>query len=612
MQNLVVEGTVSGGSYAGGVAGYLEGASLIRCGSRAEVSGSQYVGGVAGAAKSSSVITECFSTGAVVSTTGYAGGVFGGPAANNAAILSYCYNTGTVSGPATVGGLAGGHKRYTSTYQNSYNAGNVTASMDVASNHGAVVGGKGGTFENLYYRTGCVTNVEEGGIAGEGHDAVTAKTEEEMKEAAFAASLNGDGSAFAADENGGYPVLAWQGQIDPSKAEEPGYHFQEETELSARLADMIKSAIDSTKETGGLAETDSLLGSADWMSGASSTGTDWMALVMGRFGYFDPEGAYHFLYDDGDGYALYNAAMKQYIEATYEDNGGILHSTKATEWHRATVAIAALGGDPRHFGVYEGKDIDLIADGTYDNQSGPGRQGINGWIWGLIALDSGAYEVPDGAKYTRDDFITEILKLQLADGVDGNVYGGWDLFAGSSDPDITAMAVQALAPYYFSNKSYTYVNAKTGETLTKTVRQVVEEALDRLGSLQREAGDFASWGTVNSESTAQVLVALTALGIDPAEDDRFITGTGKTLLDGLLQYRTANGGFSHTIGGGWNSMANDQAAYALVAYWRLRTVCALCMISGTTGLWKNAALFRRPGRRSLRFPLRKTPATRRL
>ena len=87
-------------------------------------------------------------------------------------------------------------------------------------------GGKGGTFENLYYRTGCVTNVEEGGIAGEGHDAVTAKTEEEMKEAAFAASLNGDGSAFAADENGGYPVLAWQGQIDPSKAEEPGYHFR--------------------------------------------------------------------------------------------------------------------------------------------------------------------------------------------------------------------------------------------------------------------------------------------------------------------------------------------------------------------------------------------------
>lgn len=346
MQNLVVEGTVSGGSYAGGVAGYLEGcvSGPLRQpggGVRLPVCGRRRRGGQK-LLRHHRVLQH--RRGGFHNRV--CGGVFGGPAANNAAILSYCYNTGTVSGPATVGGLAGGHKRYTSTYQNSYNAGSVTASMDIANNHGAVVGGKGGTFENLYYRTGCVTNVEEGGIAGEDHDAVTAKTEEEMKAAAFAVSLNGDGSAFAVDENGGYPVLAWQGQIDPSKAEEPGYHFQEATELSARLADRIKSAIDSTKETGGLAETDSLLGSADWMSGASSTGTDWMALVMGRFGYFDPEGAYHFLYDDGDGYALYNAAMKQYIEETYEDNGGILHSTKATEWHRATVAIAALGGDP--------------------------------------------------------------------------------------------------------------------------------------------------------------------------------------------------------------------------------------------------------------------------
>ena len=65
-----------------------------------------------------------------------------------------------------------------------------------------------------------------------------------------------------------------------------------------------------------------------------------------------------------------------------------------------------------------GNPIDLIADGTYDRgRTTPlGRQGINGWIWGLIALDSLRYPIPDGAFYTRDDIILEILRQQLPDG----------------------------------------------------------------------------------------------------------------------------------------------------------------------------------------------------
>ena len=95
--------------------------------------------------------------------------------------------------------------------------------------------------------------------------------------------------------------------------------------------------------------------------------------------------------------------------------------------------MLAAGGDPTSFGVCDGEKIDLVADGTYNRgkTTSLGRQGINGWIWGLIALDSKRYSVPADAYYTRDDIITEILSRQLPD-------GGFALSGAASDPDLTA------------------------------------------------------------------------------------------------------------------------------------------------------------------------------
>lgn len=350
--------------------------------------------------------------------------------------------------------------------------------------------------------------------------------------------------------------------------------FVESTELSARLAGYIKEAVASKKANSGISAADTLLGNEEYMDGASSTGTDWMALAMGRFGYFDPgDGNYYYMIDDGEGYTEYLSAMQAYIEKSYNDNDGILHTVKATEWHRAVVAITALGGNPLDFGTYNGTSVNLIADGSYNcvTKGGPGAQGINGWIWGLISMDTCAYELPDNAKYTRDRFITEILKLQLTDGVNGNEYGGWVLggYGSNSDVDITAMAVQSLAPYYNDDTIYTYTNESSGKEVSRTVRECVDEALDRLGAMLNENAGFTSWNTENAESIAQVVVALTSLGIDPAADSRFITAQGETLLDGMLKFRLADGGFCHVLDSGWNSMANDQATYALVSYWRL-------------------------------------------
>lgn len=304
---------------------------------------------------------------------------------------------------------------------------------------------------------------------------------------------------------------------------------------------------------------DGYLLNAEYLQLAGTTPGDWYPIALGRLG--TPDNA-----------AGYLAVIRDQVEERYSQPGR-LSAAKATEWHRIALAVLAMGGDPTAIGTDEnGEPINLIADGTYNRgKTTPlGRQGINGWIWGLITLDSLRYPVPEGAYYTREDILTEILRQQLAD-------GGFALSGQAADPDITAMAIQALAPYYQQEKTYAYKQKALGSEVTKTVRQVVDEALLCLSALQLPGGDFSSWGTENVESTDQVVVALCALGIDPLTDARFIKN-GKTLLDGILQYRMPDGGFVHSftydadnptsLPDRSNTMASEQTLYTMAALWR--------------------------------------------
>ena len=136
------------------------------------------------------------------------------------------------------------------------------------------------------------------------------------------------------------------------------------------------------------------------------------------------------------------------------------------------------------------------------------------------------------------------------------------------------MAVQALAPYYTSQKVYRYTLKSSKQEISRTVKQVIDESLACLSRLQTEDGDFISWGTQNAESTAQAAVALCSLNIDPQKDTRFIKN-GKTLIDGILKYRMPDGGFAHSYTydpdnpsskpDKSNSMAGEQVLYALAA-----------------------------------------------
>ena len=171
-----------------------------------------------------------------------------------------------------------------------------------------------------------------------------------------------------------------------------------------------------------------------------------------------------------------------------------------------------------------------------------GELGQMSLVFGLHLLNNGC----TSRLYTVDALIGDILGRQLAD-------GGWAVIGTAGDPDVTAMTLQSLAPYY---------GARSDVTAS------VDSALTLLSSIQLDSGGYKSMGKENCESAAQVLTALSSLGVDQSADPRFIKND-RTVLDAMLAYRCADGSFAHT-GGGFNENATVQAFYAMRAYLRMR------------------------------------------
>ena len=264
--------------------------------------------------------------------------------------------------------------------------------------------------------------------------------------------------------------------------------------------------------------------------GVGSTGGEWMVIGLARSGRTVPAG----YYDN----------VVEYVKANADANER-LHRAKVTDNARIILALTSIGKDVTNVGGHN------LLKGL-DNMAYVQKQGINGPIFTLIALDSHNY--PTMGDVTREKLIQVILDAQLPG-------GGWNLSGENADTDMTAMAIQALAPYYKTNE---------------TVKAAVDKALEALSALQRNDGGFGSWGTVNSESCAQVIVALTALGIDPATDSRFVKN-GSTVLGALAGFYVDGGGFKHTADGERNGMATEQGYYALAAYYRF--------VNGQTSLY---------------------------
>ena len=291
-------------------------------------------------------------------------------------------------------------------------------------------------------------------------------------------------------------------------------------------SDMAASIAAAEKAQMGVAQDAPLLTEDVFPAGSSVS--DWTALAMARAGI-------------ADDYAGYLARLQAYVERQYAENGG-LHAVKATEYHRIALTAAALGGDPAAFGAKpDGTAIDLVAEGTYNWQGEEdlGGQGLNGWIFALLTIDAVGAEVPADARYSRQDMLDAIVSAQLPD-------GGFSLGGGTMDVDITAMALQALAPY------------------REQYQEVIDAALNALSAAQTVTGGFESWGAQSSESCAQVILALTALDIDPTADERFQKNQ-RNVVEALMDFRLSDGGFAHEKDGPLDAMACEQAMQALTA-----------------------------------------------
>ncbi len=165
-----------------------------------------------------------------------------------------------------------------------------------------------------------------------------------------------------------------------------------------------------------------------------------------------------------------------------------------------------------------------------------GQQGIMSWVYGLHLLNNG-YACPP---HSAESIIGSILSMQLSD-------GGWAVSGTVSDVDVTAMTLQALALHY---------SAYAAE---------IDRAVELLSQRQLEDGGFMSYGVPNPESTAQVITALSALGMDCTTDERFLKN-GNSPLDSIAGFRLADGSFSHTQGGAANHNATVQVFFAMTAY----------------------------------------------
>lgn len=262
--------------------------------------------------------------------------------------------------------------------------------------------------------------------------------------------------------------------------------------------------------------------------GTPSFGAEWGIFGLARAGYNVSEEFFETYYA-----SVVEEVKKQAAEPAPWDN-------TVTDTQRVSLALTAIGKDPT--------DVDGVnlLDYSWNKEThmpGTGalgdRQGSNELIYALLAIDAhDSFTQPESVSMTTEQMIDKLLSTyQLKD-------GGFGLTDNqSTSVDITAMALQALAKHRDR----------------ADVQAAIDGALERLAGMQSTRGDFGS-----SESTAQVIVALTELGIDPDENDIF----QYSLIDGLKLYEQEDGSFSHSQTGGGNGMATEQAYYALAALHR--------------------------------------------
>lgn len=229
------------------------------------------------------------------------------------------------------------------------------------------------------------------------------------------------------------------------------------------------------------------------------------------------------------------------------------NTAKVTDSERVALTLAALGEDITSFDGVNLVNVICSNDGL--------TASANNLVYALIAFDEAGVSdeamLASGSSWTRVKLVSRLIAFQNAD-------GGFAIEAGgSSNVDMTAMALQALAPYVKGGEDA----AVTAPDAQPSASASVEAALSFLKSQMNGLCDFGS-----VESNAQVLLALVALGKDPANTKNGFAKGANSLVTAIAAYELGDGkGYAHVMGsdgkpGNANALATVQALRALSAY----------------------------------------------
>lgn len=264
---------------------------------------------------------------------------------------------------------------------------------------------------------------------------------------------------------------------------------------------------------------------------------EWAVLGLARAGVALPDEYIQAYYDKVVAYVKANIGSDGILRKPDDKNTPVI-----TDNERIILALTAIGKDPANVG---GKNLlTALQDRNIMQVTDTSDTDISGLVFGLLALNSG--------NYTQDSYwlVQAILTQQNED-------GSWSASADTkpaSDVDMTAMALQALAPYY-------------NEGGDATVNTAVNKALQWLSA------KYKNTGYTSAESCAQVVVALSALQLNANSDSSFVKtvdGASTSVLGDLLRYYLGEGqGFKHAASGKTaDQKATEQALYAMAAYER--------------------------------------------
>ena len=157
LENIVVEGTVQGADYVGGVIGKAESTTVTNVTAKAtKVTGSNYVGGIAG--KINADATQCAAE-ATITGSDYVGGIAGDIQAN----ATQCSAEATIKGGDHIGGIAG---QATGNISLSTSKGDVATTDTINCRAGGIVGVIYGNLTNCFSVANVKGGIYAGGVAG--------------------------------------------------------------------------------------------------------------------------------------------------------------------------------------------------------------------------------------------------------------------------------------------------------------------------------------------------------------------------------------------------------------------------------------------------------------